>query len=67
MVDDGRVVEGLIAASGVGLGAAEREQLAVLYAKFARDRATLAAVVLGETEPLTRVVMEAVPASDGRA
>jgi hypothetical protein len=48
---DAAEVDGLIRASGLVLSDGEREALARLYARFARDRAALSRVPLGETEP----------------
>jgi hypothetical protein len=47
----------LLAASGLQLSDAEVAQLAVVYARFAPDRARLAELDLGETEPATTFSM----------
>jgi hypothetical protein len=52
-------VDGLARAAGLALTPEERAALAALHARFARDRALLAAVDLEETEPAVSFQVEA--------
>lgn len=58
---DEQTARALIRAAGLSLSEAETTQLAALYQRLASKRAVLAAVELGETEPLVIVVPQAQP------
>jgi hypothetical protein len=58
---DEQAALGLIQASGLTLTEEERRRLTTLHRQLAAKRAALAAVELGETEPLVTVVSQEPP------